>query len=159
MDFALRKNNLRYAYSNKDALIVTLGGIFFILLLQFAFTDYATLAGNLGLGFALIELATGLLLAILFGINIALLWQKLALAGKVKAKEGASTTIGSVLGVIVTGCPACSITLASYLGVASIIGALPFYGLELKMIGIGLLVWSTDSLLKNITTCKMKKDV
>jgi len=95
-----------------------------------------------------------IMLALLFGVNMALLWNKLKFTHKV-TNEATSITIASVLGLLVSGCPACGITLASYLGLASVFASIPLFGLELKLIGILLLLYSTYSLSKSMYTCKL----
>ena len=75
----------------------------------------------------------------------------------VSFKENLSSGSGTFLGLLVAGCPACSITLASYLGLGSLISFLPWYGLELKIIAIFLLIYANISLLKNLKVCEIKK--
>ena len=155
MDWKRRKENLKQAYATPVSLTITLIATFLLLIIQYFFTDYATLAGNLGPTMATLEVISQVILAVFFGINVALLWYKLRLAS-LTTKEGGTTVLGSILGLLVTGCPACSITIASYLGLASILSTLPFLGMEVKVLGILLLIYSTDSLLKNLTTCTRK---
>jgi hypothetical protein len=57
----------------------------------------------------------------------------------------------------VSGCPACSITLASYLGLAGVFALLPYNGLELKIVGTLVLIWSVYSNIKNLKVCSIKK--
>ena len=148
------KTNLDLAYRETPVMIATIIAAGLIIVLQALFTDYATLAGNLGTGFANLEVGLGILLALLFGLNVGLLWYKLRLASAVKATESGTTLLGGFLGLLVTGCPACTITIASYMGLAGILTALPFAGLEIKIAGILILGYSTDDLLKKLTTCK-----
>ena len=154
MAWGVRRQNLHVAYSSTAVAVATIIGASLIMVLQFLLTDMDTLAGNKGATFAAIEAGSGILLAVLFGLNVGLLWYKLRLASSIKAKEGGTALMGGFLGLLVTGCPACSITLASYLGLAGILSALPFSGLELKVLGIAVLIYSTDNILKNLLTCK-----
>ncbi|MFP4524483.1 MAG: hypothetical protein ACLFO2_04215 [Candidatus Woesearchaeota archaeon] len=149
-----RRTNLDTAYRETTVTVATIIAAGILITLQAVFTDYATLAGNLGTAFANIEVSLGILLALLFGLNAGLLWYKLRLASAVKASETGTTLAGGFLGLLVTGCPACSITIASYLGLAGILSGLPFAGLEVKAAGILLLLYSTDNLLKKLTTCQ-----
>jgi hypothetical protein len=57
------------------------------------------------------------------------------------------------LSMLVVWCPACSITLASYVGLASLISFLPFQWFELKVIGIWFLVYANISSLRSLHTC------
>lgn len=61
------------------------------------------------------------------------------------------------LWTLVWGCASCSITLASYLGLASIVAFLPYNWLELKILSIFILIYACFSTLKNLETCKIKK--
>jgi len=154
MNLSQRLSNMKIAYSKTSSYLITIIAALLLELLQLSFTDFPTIAGNLGMTYAIIEGTAQVLLSLLFGMNIALLWYKLKLASSVNVKEGGSTAIGSIIGIIVSGCPACSITIASYLGLASILSSLPFFGLEVKLLGIIIVLYATDSLAKNLTTCK-----
>ncbi|MFT4244008.1 MAG: hypothetical protein ACMXYB_00955 [Candidatus Woesearchaeota archaeon] len=66
--------------------------------------------------------------------------------------------LSSTLGILVAGCPACSITIASYLGLASFISFLPYDGLELKLLSFILLLIVNFYLLKDLQVCKFKKN-
>jgi hypothetical protein len=152
-----KRQNLLLAYKEAKVVTITIIAATIILLLQLLLTNIPLLIGNLGMTFATIELASSIILGLLFGINVGLLYYKLKLAASMNAKESGGTLLGAIFGLLVTGCPACTITLASYIGLASILSALPFTGLEIKFLGIALLIYSTNSLLKNLTTCTQKK--
>lgn len=64
---------------------------------------------------------------------------------------------GGILSLIVTGCPACSITLASYLWLSSMIAWLPYDGLELKILAVLLMWYGVYDMWKNLDLCEMKK--
>lgn len=147
--------NLITAFKSKDSWIVALitGGL--IGAVMFYFTEYATLVGNLGLIYANTQISSQIIIAILFGINLALFWRKFKTSRVLK--ESVGTGIGGTMAIIVSGCPVCGITLASYLGIASVFSALPLFGLELKLLGIVILGWSTYSLANNLDKCKIKK--
>jgi hypothetical protein len=65
--------------------------------------------------------------------------------------------LGGLLGVVVTGCPSCTMGLASFLGIGSTLSLLPWHGLELKLIALVLLGWSIWNIYKNLLVCKVKK--
>tara|TARA_Y100000310_G_C20660910_1_gene804719 strand:+ start:397 stop:852 length:456 start_codon:yes stop_codon:yes gene_type:complete len=145
--------NIKILYSQKKYFIITLISAFLIGYVMFYFTHFENMKGNLGSSFAYTQLTTQIIISGLFGINMAALWYKLKLSSLVKEKT--STSLAAVFSVIVSGCPACGITLASYLGLASFFSALPFFGLELKIVAILLLLYSTNSLIKNLNNCKI----
>lgn len=149
------KENLHIAYQNPHNYLISVLAALVIAVIMFMFTDYATTAGNMGRLHANLEVILQSSIALFFGLNLNLLITKLEIASFSKKATG-TTTLGAIFSVLVSGCPACSITLASYLGLASVISALPFAGLELKVVGLALLVWSSIDLLKKLTICEKK---
>jgi hypothetical protein len=147
--------NLRAASGHKPTVIIFLASLLAGILIQAAFTDYALLAGNQGRTYATIHVTAGALLTLLFSLNLGLLSFKLFSAAQVRKREAGGTFFGGLASVILTGCPACSITLASYLGLSGIIASLPFAGLEIKILGVVVLLISTESLLRKLTTCRL----
>ena len=149
-------NNLRSIYKKKENVIITV----ILMLALGAFFTYATqyqlIRGNLGVLHANIIVVLQGLLVVLFPINVTLLFDKIRTAASMSHKQYGSGALGSFFGVLVLGCPACSIGLASFLGLASILSSLPFFGTELKVLGVGLLFYSTNSLLKNVNICEIK---
>jgi len=141
---------LKEAYKQKSTWVASIIGAGAIGTLLFYFTDYTIIAGNLGQTYAFINSFSQVLLTVLFGLTSGLLWHK-----KVGvAKQGGIAGAGGFLGALVAGCPACGVTLAGILGLGGIASALPFFGLELKVVGIGLLTWSSLNLLSG--KCKIK---
>ena len=150
-------NNVKLAYSKKETYVVTIISSLLMAAILFYFTDIPSIVGNLGLIYAYTLIITQIILSILFGVNIGLLWFKLRLTSGFDSKAQGTTALGSVLAIIVSGCPACGITLAGYLGIASIFSSLPLFGLELKFVGIGLLLYSSNYIVKNISSCNLPK--
>ncbi len=60
------------------------------------------------------------------------------------------------LGILVSGCPSCTITLASYFWLAWIVSVLPFWWIELKVISVLILLYVCYSTLKNLEVCNLK---
>jgi hypothetical protein len=147
-------------YSNVGAYVATFVATGLISILMFKFTNFDSMYYGKGPIYAYSQVILQIILALLTGINVALLWHKLKFSAQFNGKEAGATTIGSVFGVLVSGCPSCGITIASYLGLGSILTQLPFSGTELKIVGLGLLIYSINSLVKNMYLCdtKVKKD-
>lgn len=61
------------------------------------------------------------------------------------------------MGILVTGCPSCSVTIAAYIGLAGLFAALPFHGLEAKVIGILVLLRAEYVAVRDLLVCKLKK--
>ena len=150
-----RLYNIRIAFNDKSLYLVTLGGTLLMAGLLFYFTDIPLILGNYGYLMGGLQIGAQILLALLFGINLALLWYKIKLAGQVNQKVTGTTMAGSILGVLVTGCPACGLTVASYIGLSGVLSALPLFGLELKIVGLALMASSIFMLSKNLHTCDL----
>ena len=113
--------------------------------------------GNQGMTHYVLQFIAQTIITMLFAIFIPITIYKINYFSKFDAKENSVSVLGTFLGVLVAGCPACSISIATYIGLAGIVGLLPHHGLELKVIAIPLMVYSCYSLLKDLHTCKIKK--
>lgn len=134
--------------------------IFFFLLgvsimwgLEFYFLNPELVINNLGIRFYTTEIILSTINSLLFWIFLALSFFKIEYFSIKKSWLG---FLGSITGIVVSGCPACSITLASYIGMAGIISVLPYSGLELKFIAFFLLSFAIWQVSKNLKTCSMK---
>lgn len=97
-----------------------------------------------------------IIIIVLFGLFFPITIYKYVKFSSISVKENSSSLVGTFLGYLITGCPTCTFTLASFLGLASIISLLPWYGLELKIIAVPMLVYANYSTLKNLQVCKTK---
>lgn len=146
---------IKEVYSQKESWPITIAASIFIGFLMFYFTDINLILGNMGVFYAYSQIILQVLISVLFGLNLSLLWHKLKFSSEFASKEAHTTTFASIISLLVSGCPACGITLASYLGMASFFSALPLAGLELKIIGAALLAYSTISLVNNMYVCRV----
>jgi len=108
---------------------------------------------NLGYIFFITEVSLTILISILFWL---FLWSTFYKIEYFKIKKTGIWFFWWFLWVLVSGCPACSITLASYIWLASIISALPYYWLELKVLSLGMLLYANYATLNNLELCKIK---
>lgn len=150
------KAALIFTYKKKSSYIITGVGIVLMVFLFTFFTSYESIKGNLGETYLFFEIVLQVLISLLFGINAALLVQKLLISAKGDAKATGASAIGSIFALLVTGCPACGITIASFFGLAAIFSTLPLFGMELKIIGFLLLGYATLHLGQNLFVCKSK---
>lgn len=123
------------------------------------FTNFQLMIGNLGyLHTAIYSVSSGIVV-LFFGVYMGLFayrWQERKVLSAQTFGIGA---IGTGASVLVNGCAACSITLASYLGLASVLSFLPFYGLELTVLGAVLLGFSIKKLSdEKPKTCELQKN-
>ncbi len=114
------------------------------------FNDIEQQLGNLG-NFAYLQLGTDLIIAALFAIFISLFIFQYDTKKRLNEKKG---LLGGALGVLFFGCAACNITLAGYLGLAGVLSIFPWYGYELKLVALGVLLISIARLSK--LTCSVK---
>ena len=94
------------------------------------------------------------------GINISLAYIYMKERGKVIIKSGLYSGVGLFLAFIGIGCAACGTALIavllSFLGLSTMIHALPYQGQEIGYIGIIFLCMATYSLAVKVsapTTC------
>ncbi|QFR39136.1 hypothetical protein A9Q91_02780 [Candidatus Gracilibacteria bacterium 28_42_T64] len=132
-------------------------GVFFggmtILLPSFYFIQKDLIIGNLGHSFYIMEIVLTIVISILFGLFIGSTLYKIKYF---QVKKTGAGFIGGFFGVLVSGCPACSVTLASYIGLASIISTFPYYGMELKFLSVFMLIYANYATLKTLELCNIQ---
>lgn len=79
-------------------------------------------------------------IAFLFGVNVLLILRKL----KFLKKQGSlQVTMGAgLISLVAAGCASCGLSIASFVGLTGAIAVLPFGGIELYFLSIGVLVIS-----------------
>lgn len=117
-----------------------------------------SLLGSITTNFTVISATSIILIAILFGANVALLtyyMKKTRGTGGIRTIGGLGVT-GLVSGFLGIGCVACgTFVLSSILilmGVGGLLAYLPFGGEEFGFIAIGLLLYSLHAISRKITT-------
>lgn len=143
----------KYSFSKPKSYFIFLFSASIMGYVFWYFTDSRFIIGNLGKTYNNIQIISQFVITFLFSLNITLLINKLELASLDKSNSSL-IGISGLFGIVASGCPACGITFASYIGLSSVLSALPYYGLELKIIGILVLLYSTFDLTKSIT-CKI----
>jgi hypothetical protein len=114
------------------------------------FNDLELQLGNLG-NFAYLQLGTDLVIAALFAIFISLFIFQYDNKRQLNEKKG---LLSGALVVLFFGCASCNITLAGYLGLAGFLSIFPWYGYELKLVALGVLLISIARISK--LTCSVK---
>tara|TARA_B100000745_G_scaffold300564_1_gene255325 strand:- start:10533 stop:11999 length:1467 start_codon:yes stop_codon:yes gene_type:complete len=79
--------------------------------------------------------------AILFGVSSAMVVYILKRRKSVK-ESAPSTFFGTVFAAVASGCPVCGAWLLPLLGIAGSLAAFPLQGLEIRLLAIGLLIFS-----------------
>lgn len=103
-----------------------------------------------GVLFTIVSVLSSFLIAILFGLYLALLVLRRDL---IKARARASKASGfggATLGLLASGCPSCGAPLLGLFGLPLGLFSLPFRGIELKIASIIALLLSVYLVEKNI---------
>lgn len=147
------KNFLNLFKSPISIIFWIIFSVFFWILVD-NLTNRRLIRWNFGFVWADINLFLDISNAVLIGIFVASFLYKYLKFSSIK--NSWTWFFWWFLASIMTGCGSCSITLATYLGLSSIFLALPYWGLEIKIISTLILVYSVYVNLKNLETCKLK---
>ncbi len=91
------------------------------------------------------------LISILLGMLFALIAYKTVMIKNIAGGIGIIGTVGIFLGILAPGCAACGIGLLSFFGLsAAALAFLPFRGLELSFLAIGILGFSVFKITREI---------
>lgn len=108
-----------------------------------------------------ISLTLSVIVAVLAGVNISLIVYRFkGFTGINLKKSGGSTVAGSAFAVFTPGCPACTTPLAVMLATIGGLAIFPLQGLELKLISVAALMFSTYWITRGFqrpSCCSMKE--
>lgn len=121
------------------------------------FFDYRLTVGNLGIAYAWTEISFALANAVLFGTYVAMASYRFRTFGGFRRKETGIAALGAFFSALVAGCPACAPTLASALGLFSVVSAFPGGGLGLKAVGALLLAYSVSKTYRELDSCPVSR--
>lgn len=119
--------------------------------IQFLFSFYGSIATN----FTIVSASYTIVIAILFGISMALLVYYVKEKRTIMAGNGAVVGVGGLIsGIFGIGCAACGTfiltSLLAAFGAGGVLAYLPFGGEEFGFLGVGLLAYSVYIILKKI---------
>ena len=160
------KKALKEVYKEKGYLYLTISFSIFIflfnalinnykiLLSSFSFKLFFSLVGGIMTTITTTSLVFLVIISILAGIVISM--GVFLIRRQIKGSAGASTA-SVVVGIAMPACPSCAIGLLSVIGLGGFLAYLPFKGLELGVLGVILLLFSTNYLSGkiNTNTCKI----
>ena len=129
-------------------------GIAIIAIPSYYFFDWEMIIWNFWYNYYLLELSLTITIAILFGLFIGSTLYKMKYFS---VKKSWIWFLAWFIWILVSGCPACSITIASYFGLATIISVLPFWWIELKIISVFMLLYVVYITIRDLEVCKIKK--
>lgn len=149
--------NLKKVLLKPSSALSTFIAILAIWSLFYYFKNTQLIIGNLGLTFYIAELTLDIFIALLFWLFIWSTVYKIYYFTAPKKKHIWVWWFASFFWIFVWGCPACSITVASYLGLASILSVFPYYWMELKVLSFIMLLYVVYDTLKTLEVCSVKK--
>jgi len=138
---------------------ISLGTLYYFLTLEMALTHMATEIKLLPI-YMTASITLTVIVAILAGINIALVAYNIKTQRNKNMKNGTSAILGGALTAFTPGCPACTTSLSAILGIVGGLAIFPLQGLELKLVSIGALtfsIWWAMRNINNATCCVMKE--
>ncbi len=125
------------------------------------FTNIEYIMNTLGPRWVLFEVIVGGLSVLLTGIFFGLSAYKISFFRVGQGAQISTQTtlgaIGSFLSFCVAGCPSCSITLISYIGLSSVLSFLPYSGTELRLVGVLIMLVSLWFLWRDLEVCALPK--
>jgi hypothetical protein len=132
--------------------LVLFSSLFFLFELL---TDDALIKGNLGLIYFHINFMLQILISLLFASFFTFFMYKYIIFSTFDKKNSATSFVGTIFGVLVGGCAACSLTVASYLGLGSVIAFFPYHGIELKVFGFLMLIYANFMSIRDLQICRL----
>ena len=138
---------------------ISLGILYYFLTLEMALTHMATEMELLPM-YMTASITLTVIVAVLAGINIALVAYNIKTQRNKNIKNGTSAILGGALTAFTPGCPACTTSLSAILGIVGGLAIFPLQGLELKLVSIGALtfsIWWAMRNINNATCCVMKE--
>jgi len=138
---------------------ISLGILYYFLTLEMALTHLTTEIELLPMYMAA-SITLTVIVAVLAGINIALVAYNIKTQRNKNMKNGTSAILGGALTAFTPGCPACTTSLSAILGIVGGLAIFPLQGLELKIVSIGALtfsIWWAMRNINNATCCVMKE--
>ena len=138
---------------------ISLGTLYYFLTLEMALQHMTTEIELLPM-YMTASITLTVIVAVLAGINIALVAYNIKTQRNKNIKNGTSAILGGALTAFTPGCPACTTSLSAVLGIVGGLAIFPLQGLELKLVSIGALtfsIWWAMRNINNATCCVMKE--
>ncbi len=149
--------NLSKLFSTKSRIFIYIILVLMAWGVWWYFTDVAIMVGNYGKLHTYIDVMLSIMLIVWFPLFLLGFWYKVTLFGQ-QSITGKSSTgmIGGLIGTIISGASCCGATLAVYFGLLPLLTALPYSGLEIKILGTLGLLYALYDVLKNLEICEVK---
>ena len=141
----------KYALIALGAGIIMASVSYYLTIINVAFHSFSILIQMDGWKFTAVSLGLSLIISALFGIYIALfVFRRDLIKDSRHVKPILSGIGGTITGVIAAACPTCGAPMLAFFGAPLALMALPFQGLEIKVLSILLLSLSVYLLTESI---------
>lgn len=130
---------------------VGLGTLYFLLTMVLLPTHIDVISEEYGTYIAT-SVSLTIIISVLGGINIAMIAFKIKRTRMLNnsVKSNSSAFLGGAFAAFTPGCPACTAPLAVILGAVGGLSIFPMQGLELKLISVGVLIFSIYWIAKGL---------
>lgn len=153
-------DNLKKIFSNPKYLIAYLILVFIFIFLWWQFTNFSLMLGNYSITRFVIDTVISWLNILFFPLFIVA-WIYRSYNFGCYQKSDSFGFIGGFVSAVISGSLCCGTSLLIPLGATIFVDFFSknfkYWWLELKFIGVLILIFGVYNLLKNLTTCKMKK--
>ncbi|MBB1554543.1 hypothetical protein HG442_004010 [Candidatus Gracilibacteria bacterium] len=153
--------NLKLIFSQRKYILGYILLVMIFSALWWYFTDIKLMFGNSGTLHASIDTVVSVVNIFAFSLFIVAWIFRSTMFGKLSHKGDSAGFLGGILGVLISGTLCCGSSLLIPLGASvfttTLARYLPYDGLELKTLGVLILLFGLYRLLKNLTVCQAKK--
>lgn len=150
-----RLRNLKKIHTDSVAVGVWVVTFFIVWYIWRYFSNLDLTKGNMWARFAYFEIIVYWIFLIFFTIFVAASVYQRRFFKKINIKTSGAGGVWWIFGILVAWCPACSITLASYLWLASVMSLLPRNWLELKILWVIIVCYAAWKTVNGLETCSM----
>lgn len=156
--------NILKVLKNPNSFIIWFFALIAAFVLWFLYSDIDYVAANYDSHiFAYIDMGLSWVMILLLPLMVAGIFYRSFYFGLAWATDRPSEFLGILawgLSAVISGTACCGVSLISVLGLTSVLSFLdmfPYHGVELKAVGILLLIYSFIDLYRNLEVCKRKK--
>lgn len=148
--------SLRHLVHSRFAIICGLFAMILLFVVWWWMTDLDLSLGNRWKRMFCFQIILYLFFCVLFGLFVAATVYKIRLYWTSDKHTSGIWAIWWFLGILVAWCPACAVSIASYIGLASIVSLLPRGGIELKIAWVLLVWYAARKALVTMEVCELR---
>lgn len=150
--------SLRHLIHSRFAVVCGIFAMLVLLLAWWWMTDLELSLGNRWKNMFCFQITLYLLFCVFFGIFVAASVYKIRLYWRTDKHTSSIGVIGWFFGILVAWCPACAVSIASYVWLASIVSLFPRGGIELKILWVLLVWYAVRKALITMEVCELRNN-